>query len=648
MADTIKTNLGPVTAYADAKAHGYTGTREEFGVLLANAGNNADAAAASAAEAKKTLESIPADYSTLSGKVDKNTNGISKLKEDISNIKGTFKNGQLMYDMADERGGINSDGTLSEATDTTMRSSEFYNIELVDNIKINTRNAGTLYICYYDESYNFISRTSIKSTSNLSLRGAYFKLNGYLSTGLDSILFRSWFVITIKNIISDYMNVQEYVESSAIKCLGDIAVCEIGSISSSGVNTENPLQIRTKSYIFCSSKTKIVPKNGYEFWLFYYDEIGTLISQSDSYIDTPFTISSASYLRIVVKKKHSAEMSLEDAKNICFVSSSPEKTQAYPHYFDWNINNKVKIINTNKLSISSGFDFIFITDTHWEQNQEHSPSIIKDVSRQTGIGMVIHGGDYLNAQQDKAVFLKMLSEQIVLFDDSAKVFLPVYGNHESNLYEGSNIDKKFTYSSVFGDTQNKQGYFFIDNTQSKYRNAFGDYYYNCPNKHLRVIILNTSANGQVNSRHLQWLNDTIMSTPDGFSIFVACHTIWTKDKDTLSSDANILFDLFDAVNKKGSYKSDVSDKVVSCDFSTKNVTVSLIICGHLHTDTSTTTTDGIPVIATTCDAYLSEKKAENTVGTYKEQAFDVVQVDTTERKIYMTRIGYGEDRQFTY
>ena len=194
MADTIKTNLGPVTAYADAKAHGYTGTREEFGVLLANAGlnlkaaetakadaeaakqaaetaqqaaaenqknagtqaanakaaadtaaeqaavakesatdaansataaqesetnaglsataaanaeaaakqaqnaaetaktdaetaktaagNSADAAANSAADAKKTLESIPADYSTLSGKVDKNTSGISELKED--------------------------------------------------------------------------------------------------------------------------------------------------------------------------------------------------------------------------------------------------------------------------------------------------------------------------------------------------------------------------------------------------------------------------------------------------------------------------------------------------------------------------------------------------------------------------------------
>ena len=55
MADTIKSNLGPVTAYADAKAHGYTGTREEFGQLLANAGLNLKAAetAKEGAEAAK-------------------------------------------------------------------------------------------------------------------------------------------------------------------------------------------------------------------------------------------------------------------------------------------------------------------------------------------------------------------------------------------------------------------------------------------------------------------------------------------------------------------------------------------------------------------------------------------------------------------
>ena len=40
MSNTSTTDLGAVTAYADAKAHGYTGTREEFGQLLANAGIN--------------------------------------------------------------------------------------------------------------------------------------------------------------------------------------------------------------------------------------------------------------------------------------------------------------------------------------------------------------------------------------------------------------------------------------------------------------------------------------------------------------------------------------------------------------------------------------------------------------------------------
>ena len=60
----IKSDLGAVTAYADAVAHGYTGTREDFGKLLAGAGQNltdavaakeaAEAAAGSAGSAAQT------------------------------------------------------------------------------------------------------------------------------------------------------------------------------------------------------------------------------------------------------------------------------------------------------------------------------------------------------------------------------------------------------------------------------------------------------------------------------------------------------------------------------------------------------------------------------------------------------------------
>lgn len=45
-ASVFTTDLGGVTAYSDAREHGYTGTREEFGALLANAGQNLAAAEA--------------------------------------------------------------------------------------------------------------------------------------------------------------------------------------------------------------------------------------------------------------------------------------------------------------------------------------------------------------------------------------------------------------------------------------------------------------------------------------------------------------------------------------------------------------------------------------------------------------------------
>ena len=74
MADsTITTDLGAVTAYADARAHGYTGTREEFGKLLAGAGKNLQDAvdAKDAATESATAASASADAAAGSAKAAK-------------------------------------------------------------------------------------------------------------------------------------------------------------------------------------------------------------------------------------------------------------------------------------------------------------------------------------------------------------------------------------------------------------------------------------------------------------------------------------------------------------------------------------------------------------------------------------------------
>ena len=64
MPDVVKSNLGPVTAYADAVKHGYTGSREDFGNLLAGAGKNlTDAVAAKDAAQKAATDAASAKQS---------------------------------------------------------------------------------------------------------------------------------------------------------------------------------------------------------------------------------------------------------------------------------------------------------------------------------------------------------------------------------------------------------------------------------------------------------------------------------------------------------------------------------------------------------------------------------------------------------
>lgn len=68
---SAKTNLGPVTAYADAVAQGFKGTREEFGEWLANAGKNAQAVAENLAETKVVLQQVNEAGTVAVGNINK-------------------------------------------------------------------------------------------------------------------------------------------------------------------------------------------------------------------------------------------------------------------------------------------------------------------------------------------------------------------------------------------------------------------------------------------------------------------------------------------------------------------------------------------------------------------------------------------------
>lgn len=90
---------------------------------------------------------------------------------------------------------------------------------------------------------------------------------------------------------------------------------------------------------------------------------------------------------------------------------------------------------------------------------------------------------------------------------------------------------------------------------------------------------------------------------------------------------------------------------VDVDYSSKT-TADVIgyFSGHLHADRILD--NGLPFkfITITCDSDLSydTNEDERISGTDNEHAIDFVTIDKSERKVYLTRLGVGSDREFSY
>lgn len=118
MADSsvFTTDLGAVTAYADAKAHGYTGTREEFATLLANAGNNL--AEANAAKAAAQASATQADQSANAA--------AASAKAAASAVGATFYGVEFTGSpSAGTRTGAAADFVFTPGTDTSAGQNDF-------------------------------------------------------------------------------------------------------------------------------------------------------------------------------------------------------------------------------------------------------------------------------------------------------------------------------------------------------------------------------------------------------------------------------------------------------------------------------------------------------------------------------------------
>ena len=326
-----------------------------------------------------------------------------------------------------------------------------------------------------------------------------------------------------------------------------------------------------------------------------------------------------------------------------------------PSYYKQHVDDKIQQIFDRHIGCGQhGDTFIFITDTHiganvglqTNYNYGHSGDLIRYINNNLPISKVIHGGDMI----DGGYYLDGGKKDFMKFNyEFRKIdWVGIVGNHDTNASGAQSSASYFTDSEIYSccvknaekhtDTQNKN-YYYIDNKSQKIRYVFLDLHW-YQDVDQRGVSMNTSE-------QLSWIDTISNDIGSDWNMIFFAHVFFT----TLTYIEDYIFEF-----QPSSLANSFISKIDAIAADPNKPTVIGIICGHVHYDYNIYSDEGYPIISSCDDAFwgftatgqTTHNPSYRDVGTITEQSFDVVTVDTVNRKIYMTKIGYGSDREFSY
>lgn len=299
---------------------------------------------------------------------------------------------------------------------------------------------------------------------------------------------------------------------------------------------------------------------------------------------------------------------------------------ALPSYYTDNgyIQDKVTAINQYMDNCYANGDcFVFITDAHWEYNAKNSPALIRYLYDRTGISKIFDGGDVANG--GNAEFMEYCqTQQAAIW---GKVYFTV-GNHEV-FYDvtSSYISNRFDRHRDDYNGNPQQHYYYVDNKRAKIRYiVLACYEPGDGNNAFNGI----GGNSAASQAQREWLRDVALDVENGWGCVIIMHSLYYVS----NVDPYPL-----VVESRYASTIEIMDNFVS-----GGGNIICILQGHTHIDRMTHTPGGIPVFITCCDKWYDGETPPGILvprpkGTIREQAFDVVCIDQTNRKVRLIRIG---------
>ena len=315
----------------------------------------------------------------------------------------------------------------------------------------------------------------------------------------------------------------------------------------------------------------------------------------------------------------------------CFdrIGYIPDYWRSYLETKATEINNALNAASANRSA------FLWYTDAHWVNNYGASPVLLKYLSKNTGMEKTFFGGDIAVNKTGEIATITAWKELVKDIPNHRSVI----GNHDNNTTDFSAVAEKASFFlNHSGDmatgthATNGKMYYYIDNHIEK----------------TRYICLSTGRMW-TNADEVEWCIEVLNSTPKNWHIVVISH-LWLNNDYTNGGVITTPVDytqgylnMFDAYNYRQSGTESFTSKAF--DFTNAQAKIEFIIGGHTHVDYDFTTSKGIPVILTECDAWEErDSVSKATKGTTTESCVYAIVADYGANTVKVINVGRGNSR----
>lgn len=373
---------------------------------------------------------------------------------------------------------------------------------------------------------------------------------------------------------------------------------------------------------------------------------------------TPVIIDGQFFMVSIYDTSWSGNITADDVQNNVVIKVLTNDYTLPKYYI-----NEIETVRNSFQSRSEldGFNFVFITDTHFEYSDpsthltnedvvKRELNSIVEIANTANVDCIIHGGDLIHgASIGTETAYKCFEETVQILSNAKKPVFFCFGNHDDNSARSGKIlmTSIVTHESWMKRLSNAlnpkvlKSYFYYDFENKKTRLIILDPYDYTLDSDSDGNALNTANNtNQFSKDQLNWLENTALANvPSGFQVVIALHGVLVDGTgETKVKNAQ------DVVNIIDNYNISAQSKIYN------------VVYGHTHSDIYSKS-NGVNYICTgaggiangiqappthTISDYARPKREKFTIS---EALFDVFSVK--KERVLCIRFGAGNSREYS-